>query len=371
LAPAILLALGLAASPAILAKANEPAPIYARALSPGDTIIFVAPAKYLDRGRVALARRRLEELGFKVRTPDKLFRKKGFLAGSDKERAAELMAAFEDPSVDAIFPGTGGYGTTRIIDKLDYDVIRRNPKVFIGFSDITALHIAINQRTGLVTFHSPNPEWGLGTDTNLSPFAAKWFWRALLAANYDEGSTRVGSSPAPAGYPIRIEPHDTGASDEAALFDGVPRPITLHPGKARGRLIGGNLSVVHALMGTPFEIQTDGRILFLEDVGEAPYRVDRMLSTMRLAGKFDHVAGVILGAFTAREDEPEWDEDATIDDVLRDYFADLGVPVVAHFPVGHVRYNTTLPVGAMAELDATDRTLRLLEDPVAGHPMSQ
>src|SRR5262245_35182935 len=117
-------------------------------------------------------------------------------------------------------------------------------------------------------------------------------------------------------------------------------------------------------MGTPYEIQTDGKILFLEDVGEAPYRVDRMLNTLRLAGKFDHVAGVILGQYSARKEEPKWDDDESIDDVLKDYFCNLKVPVLTHFPLGHVRYNTTLPVGAMAELDAKAQTLRILENPV-------
>jgi muramoyltetrapeptide carboxypeptidase len=117
-------------------------------------------------------------------------------------------------------------------------------------------------------------------------------------------------------------------------------------------------------MGSPYEIQTVGKILFLEDVGEAPYRVDRMLNTLRLAGKFDHVAGIILGQFSARKDEAKWDDDESIDDVLHDYFANLGVPVLAHFPLGHVRNNTTLPVGALAELDADAQTLRVLENPV-------
>jgi muramoyltetrapeptide carboxypeptidase len=365
------LAAALDSSAAIGADSKYPTPLYPKALAPGDTIIFIAPAKYLDKGRMSLARHRLEEMGFKVRTPETLFRKKGFLAGSDDERATELMAAFADPEVDAIFPGTGGYGTTRIVDKLNYDVIRRNPKILIGFSDITALHIAINQRTGLVTFHAPNPEWGLGGETNLSPFAAKWFWRALLAKNYDDAlldPQRAGSSPAPAGYTIETKSHDTGKSNDSSIFDGVPRPATLRAGQARGRIIGGNLSVLHALMGTPYEIQTDGKILFLEDVGEAPYRVDRMLNTLRLAGKFDRVAGVILGAFTAREEEAAWDDDATIDDVLRDYFAELSVPVLAHFPVGHVRYNATLPIGALVELDATRQSLEILENPVNFSP---
>lgn len=354
-------------------------PIRPRALVPGDTIAFVAPAKYLDRQRMSLAKCRLEHMGFKVRMPETLFRKQGFLAGADDVRAAELMAAFADPEVDAIFPGTGGYGTTRIVDRLDYELIRRNPKVFIGFSDITALHIAINQQTALVTFHSPNPQYGLGSDENLSPLAAKWFWRALLASSYSNASTNprcatgmnqpslsssFGGGRAPFGYTLTIKPDDPSNCEEVRVFCDVPRPVTLRKGVARGRLIGGNLSVVDSLMGSAYEIDTDDRILFLEDVGEAPYRVDRMLNTLRLAGKFDQVAGIILGAFTAREGEPAWDDDVSVDEVLRDYFAHLDVPVLAHFPVGHVSYNATLPIGVPVELDATAQTLKVLEDPV-------
>jgi muramoyltetrapeptide carboxypeptidase len=380
---------------------RDPAPIFPKALAPGDTVEIIAPAKYLDKDRVSLVKKRLEEMGFKVRIPENLFRKKGFLGGSDEERAAELNAAFADPEVKAIFPGTGGYGTTRIVDKLDYDVIRRNPKILVGFSDITGLHIAINQRTGLVTFHSPNPEWGLGVKDDLSPFAAKWFWRAILAKSYagveggrpsvragagsgDPRTTGVSSrdrerramrnpramrgrhaaeSPEE-GYLIVTHARKPPQPRDDTLFKDVPEPVTLRGGKGRGRLIGGNVSVVHALMGTPYEIQTDGKILFLEDVGEAPYRIDRMLNTLRLAGKFDHLAGVILGQFSARKDEAKWDDDESIDDVLKDFFGKLHLPVVTHFPIGHVRFNTTLPVGAMAELDADGQTLRILENPV-------
>jgi muramoyltetrapeptide carboxypeptidase len=335
-------------------KRVDAPPIFPKALAPGDTIMIVAPAKYLDKERVALAKERLEKMGFKVRIPADLFRKKGFLGGSDEQRAAEIMAGFSDPEVKAIFPGTGGYGTTRIIDKLDYDVIRRNPKILVGFSDITGLHIAVNEKTGLVTFHSPNPEWGLGIEKNLSPFAAKWFWRAILAKEY--GSEK--------GYLIRTHESDPPLPGDDKLFADVPRAQAMRGGKARGRLIGGNLSVVHAMMGTPFEIQTNGKILFLEDVGEAPYRVDRMLQTLRLAGKFDHVTGIILGQFTAREEEAGWDDDETIDQVLLDFFGKLNIPIVTHFPIGHVRFNTTLPEGTMAELDADAQTVRLLENPV-------
>jgi len=348
----------------IVGRATEPSPIFPAALKPGDLIEIVAPAKYLDKERVTLATKRLEEMGFKVRLPKNLFRKKGFLGGSDEERTAELMAAFADPDVKAIMPGTGGYGTTRIIDDLNYDTIRKNPKILVGFSDITGLHIAINQRTGLVTFHSPLPEWGLGIDKNLSPFAAKWFWRAILAKEYAAQSEPGRPRPRVAGYTIFTHGSKPPLPHDDTLFEDVPAPVTMQGGKARGRLIGGNLSVLHAMMGSPFEIQTAGKILFLEDVGEAPYRVDRMLSTLKLAGKLDGLAGVILGRFTSREKEPKWDDEASIDDVLKDYFGQLGVPVVNDFPVGHVRYNATLPVGALAELDADAQTLRLLENPI-------
>src|SRR4051794_16078261 len=216
-------------------KQSELPPIFPKALVPGDTVMIVAPAKYLDRERVSLAKQRLEKMGFKVRVPEGLFRRKGFLGGTDEERAAELMAAFADPKVNAIFPGTGGYGATRIIDKLDYDVICRNPKILVGFSDITGLHIAINQRTGLVTFHSPNPEWGLGVEKGLSRYAAKWFWRALLAKEYLSASSGPGYTILP-----RVsdeEPPETEESDEDASYDkyvtadgslivGSPQPAT-------------------------------------------------------------------------------------------------------------------------------------------------
>ena len=163
------------------------------------------------------------------------------------------MAAFRDPHVQAIFPGTGNYGSTRILDRLDYDLIRRNPKIFIGFSDITALHLAIQKKTGLITFHSPNPMWGLGSEGNLKEFSRKHFWGALLRRGYFDTDGRI----LPEGYCI------------SAPDDG-PQTKVISPGVAHGRLTGGNLSLIIALMGTEYEIETVGRVLFLEDVGERP-----------------------------------------------------------------------------------------------------
>ncbi|MEM8943861.1 MAG: LD-carboxypeptidase [Planctomycetota bacterium] len=143
-------------------------------LESGDTIMFVAPAGDLDKERMMLAQERLEERGYKIKFRDDLYVKDGYLAGSDQRRADELMQAFRDPNVKAIFPGTGGYGTMRILDLLDYDAIRANPKLLIGFSDITALHAAINRQAGLITWHSPNPQWGLGGESEVKPWESNY-----------------------------------------------------------------------------------------------------------------------------------------------------------------------------------------------------
>lgn len=325
-------------------KPIKPAPI-----QPGDTIMFIAPAGDLNKERMALAKQRLEAMGFITKQADDLFRSYGYLAGTDERRAEEIMQAFTDPEVDAIFPGTGGYGTTRILDRLDYKTIRKNPKMLIGFSDITGLHIAINKKAGLMTFHSPNPQYGLGSEGGFTEFSETYFWRAILRSSYydDEGN------PLPEGWTFEY-PED------------VPAPQALATGKARGRLIGGNFSLVAPTMGTPYEIDTKNKILFLEDVREAPYRIDRYLSNLRLAGKLDELNGVILGKFTRTEKEGEEPSEFSVRQVFDQYFADLGIPVIYDFPAGHHKFNATLPIGAMIELDANEDGCRItvLENPV-------
>jgi muramoyltetrapeptide carboxypeptidase len=331
----------------VAAFPDDPPPIFPAALQKGDTIAFVAPAGRLEKARIDQARARLEALGYVVRIPDDLYRERGYLAGDDKTRAAELMAAFRDPTVKAVFPGTGNYGTTRILDLLDYDVIRSNPKIFIGFSDITALHLAIQRKTGLVTFHSPNPMWGLGSEPAWEGFAADYFWRAIAAGSYGDPEGKSRS----AGYTFELPEVEQS------------KIKTLHGGTARGRLTGGNLSLICPLLGTPYEMQTEGRILFLEDVGERPYRVDRYLSHLKLAGKLDKLAGVIIGVFNDCDPKPG-EVSLSLDQVFLDYFEGLGIPVIQNFPVGHVKANATLPMGAMVELDADRRIVRVMEEPV-------
>ena len=320
---------------------KRPAP-----LSPGDTIMLVSPARPANEARSRLAAKTLEDLGYRVVIPDGFFKNAGrYLADTDQGRADQLNAAFADPEVDAIFPVTGGFGTTRMLHLLDYEIINANPKVFIGFSDITGLHLAFAKHTDLVTFHSPNPQWGLGSENGMHPFAERYFWRALNGPDPEQ----PGSGP---GYLI-----DPGQyNPEPAV------PIrTVAGGRGTGTIIGGNLALVAALMGTPHEIETAGRILYVEDVNEDPYRVDRMLATLKSAGKLDGVAGVVLGRFT--KGEIDEDNQYTMDNVFDDYFKDAPYPVLAHFPAGHVRDNATLPFGVPAELDAEAQTLRLLEEP--------
>ena len=311
--------------------------IIPRALNIGDTIAFCAPAAPLDTTRMILAKNRLIEMGFYVVQSESLFRRWGYLAGSDSLRADELMVFFRNPTVKAIFPGTGGYGTTRILDQLDYTIIRSNPKIFIGFSDITGLHIALNQIANLVTFHTPNPMYGLGSKGGLEPMAETYFWSLL------KGNDEI--------YQIPFD-----------LYGDSLRVEVIAPGKAQGCLVGGNLSLVCATMGSPYEIQTNGKLLFMEDIGEAPYRIDRYLRELKLAGKLDAVSGVILGRFTRRKEEPpDKPGDFTMDEVLDQYFKNLNVPVIKNFPAGHVRSNISLPLGALAELDTEQGVLRFLE----------
>jgi muramoyltetrapeptide carboxypeptidase len=322
-------------SRAPLARAQDDAWLKASALRPGDVIRFVAPAGPSEAERAVKAKKRFEAEGFRVVLPPNLSRRTGYLAGSDEERAAELNEALRDPDARAIFPCRGGYGLSRILDRIDYEALRRAPKIITGYSDLTALHLAVARKCRLITFHSPMPESSLWRDDGAYAFAASSFARALFADRYRSGA---------AGYLIDL-PRER------------PAPVRLVSGKATGRLVGGNLTLICATLGTPYAIEPKGNLLFVEDISEAPYRVDRMFAQLRLAGVLDQIAGLIVGSF----DETDT---AEVERVVRGYGANLKVPVVLGFPVGHIPTNATLPHGARAELDADLLQLRLLEDPV-------
>ena len=311
------------------------------ALSIGDTIAFCAPSGFLDSTRMSLARIRLEEKGFTVIQSDSLFKNWGYFSGTDEQRANELMSYFKNKSVKAIFPGTGGYGATRILSMLDYKTINNNPKIFIGFSDITALHIAINQKANLITFHTPNPMYGLGSINGLDPISELYFWSLMM--NNDDYS-----------YDIPFD-----------LYGDSLAVQIMVEGTSSGKLTGGNLSLICSMMGSPYEIETAGKILFIEDVGEAPYRIDRYLSELKLAGKLKAVNGIIIGRFSRRDKEPpDKSTDFKMDEVFEQYFSKMKVPVIYNFPSGHGSKNISLPMGCLVEINTSEEIFSVLDSPM-------
>jgi muramoyltetrapeptide carboxypeptidase len=308
-------------------------------LQPGMTVGLVSPASNVQEDETTqFAGDLIRSLGFKVKEGKNLYQRDQYLAGTDRQRAADINSMFADKSVDAIFCLRGGYGTPRILPLLDYKAIESNPKVLLGYSDITALLNAIYQRTGLVTFHGP-----IVAD-NFSGYTLNEFQKVLVQA---KTPVSLGSPPAFEIGPGRVE-----RENRITRFRG---------GKAQGRLIGGNLSLLCKLLGTPFEPDFQSKILFLEDVGEAPYRIDGMLTHLWLAGKLDQVAGIVFGKFTETDTE---ENTFSVEQVLRDRCASLKVPVIRGLMIGHVDDQTVLPIGCTAELDGDKGSLTLLESPL-------
>ncbi|MGH7397828.1 MAG: S66 peptidase family protein [Candidatus Rokuibacteriota bacterium] len=314
-----------------------------RRLAPGQTIGMVAPsAAPNEPERVRFAIDTIESLGFKVRPGAHLYDRDGYLAGSDAVRAADLNAMFADDDVDAIWCLRGGYGASRILPALDYALMQRKPKALIGYSDITALHMAIHRHAGLVTFHGPV------AFRAFTPYTLGELRRALWTA---EVPARLGGPPPFEGAEGRV--------------DWENRVATLVPGKARGRLLGGNLCLMSHLCGTPYFPDLRGAILFLEDIEEAYYRIDRMLTQLWLSGALAGVSGVAFGKFTSCDPSPYFLQNRPLEDILAERCRALGVPAVSGLMVGHVPDQTTLPIGCLAELDADTGTLTLLEPGVS------
>lgn len=318
------------------APAAPGGPLRPRVLKPNDAVGLITPSTYVsDPDRLALAVRTVEYFGLKAKLGRNVRQREGYLGGSVQERLADLHAMFADPEVKAVFPVRGGYGSAQLLDGVDYDLIRRNPKILIGYSDITALHLAIHQRTGLVTFHGPV------TISGFSEYTQKHFRQAL----FETAPLGALSNP-PESNPLR--PAHTLR--------------TVRPGRARGPLTGGNLTLICALMGTPYEIDTRGRILFLEDVDEQPYSVDRMLTQLRLAGKFRNVAGVVFGECAncrPREFRPSFESTLSLGEVIDQILGRLEVPVLSGLAIGHTDDQLTLPLGVMSSLDADKGTLTI------------
>ena len=331
------------AGAAALAAQSAAAPDLVRpqVLREGDTVGLITPSTFVsDPDRVQLALRTLEYFHLRPKLGRNVTRRTGYLGGTVAERLQDLHDMFRDPEVKAIFCIRGGYGSEQLLDGIDYPLIRRNPKIFLGYSDITAMHLAIQRHAGVVTFHGPVALSGF------SDYTQTWFRKALFSTDPIGAVTNPPET-------NKLRPRHTLR--------------TIRPGKAKGRLIGGNLTLIATTMGTPYEIQTQGRIVFLEDVGEEPYSIDRMLTQLRLAGKFRECAGIVFGEChdcKPREFQQSFDSTFSLGEVLDEILKQASVPVLSGLTIGHTDDQLTLPEGVMAMLDADNQQLIIEESGV-------
>ncbi len=319
-------------------QAATPTIIKPKRLSPGDTVGLVLPATAaFEADEIQFAKEQMEAIGFKVIIGKHAFDKWGYFAGHDRDRADDINQMFANDNVAGVVCYTGGWGSPRVLPYLDYDLIRRKPKVLIGYSDITALLNAVHRKTGLITFHGP-----VGGST-FDPFTLDNFRKVVMTAE------PAGLLPTPSKKPTE-------------LVDRTNRILKIAPGKATGPLIGGNLTMIATLMGTPYQPDTSGAIVFLEDVHEEPYRIDRMLTTLALGNIFDKCAGVVFGRCS---DCGVKGPSFSLEEILRDRFGGLAVPVISGLSFGHIEQKLVLPIGARATLDADGGTLRVEEGAVS------
>ena len=336
-----------------------------RRLLRGDAVSLVAPSGAASGpDRVEASIRALSDLGFRVKASPHCADAYGYLAGVDATRARELELAFLDPDTSAVICLKGGYGTPRILDLIDYSIIAAHPKVFLGYSDITALHIAFRQSVGLVTFHGPMPSSDMVPE--FDPASRASLETALFGLPDPPDPASNAVTPSPASIAATS---DTASKAAAApilrLENPSGRPFhALSGGIAEGELTGGNLSLIAATIGTPWELDARGKIIFIEDIDEAPYRIDRMLNQLRLAGKFEDCAGVAIGAWT-RCAPAEGKRSLTIEEILRDLILPCGKPVLAGIEAGHCAPTLTLPLGLSYRMNAEAPSLELLESPFA------
>lgn len=310
------------------------ASIKPKALREGDTVGLITPSTFVsDPDRLALAERTLRYFGLKPKFGRNVKKKEGYVGGTVAERVADLHEMFRDPEVKGIFCIRGGFGAAHLLEAIDYGLIASHPKILLGYSDITALHLAIQRKTGMVTFHGPV------VLSRFSAYTQEHFRKAVFETK-------------PLG--TLTNPPDSDPLRPAHTMR------TVRPGKARGALVGGNLTLISTTLGTPYEIDTKGKIVFIEDVDEQPYSVDRMLTHLKLAGKLDQAAGIVFGECAdcrPRDYKPSFDSTFTTGEVVDRILGKLSVPVFTGLTIGHTDDQLTLPLGVMATLDADEKKL--------------
>ena len=331
--------LATAISPVLAAGSANTKLAKPKRLQAGQTIGLIAPSSNVTENQdIAFAIDIIKSFGFKVKLGEHLYQRHGYLAGKDQDRAHDVNQMFKDPQVDGIFCLRGGYGSPRILPYLDFDSIGRHPKVIMGYSDVTALLNAIHTKTGMVTFHGPIAA------QNFSAYTLAQFKQVLF-----------GSKPQIIAQPPPFEMVEGQAERDNRI-------TVIHQGKATGELIGGNLSLMVKLVGTPYEPTYQGKILFLEDVGEAPYRIDGMFTHLKLAGRLNELAGIVFGKCSECDAK---DNSLSIEQVLNDHLKPLGIPVVRGLMIGHIDDNATIPIGTMAKLDTDVAGIIMLESAVS------
>ncbi len=329
---------GVLASASIPQSALPKSFVQPQRLQLGDVVGLIAPASSDDNPlHLQTAQNTVRGMGLVPKFGGHVSDRFGYLSGTDQDRAADINRMFADPSVRAIFVIRGGWGSARLLPLIDWDLVQAHPKLLVGLSDATALHLAIAACTGFASVHAPNVSNRWDTTSWNS------FWRLAFTGETPLLGGVEDQNPAPPRWPV----------------------TTIRSGRARGRLLGGNLTVITTLMGTPWLPDFDQAILFLEEVGEAEYRIDRMLNQLALAGVLGKVAGVIFGQCSrCRSDYPDY-AGFTVSQVLDQYLSALKVPSFSGANFGHVANQLCLPVGGLVEMDADAGTIRLLKPIVA------
>ncbi len=292
-------------------------------LQKGDTIGILTPASAFNPNRLTEAISNFEQFGLKVKIAPNTLKHNGFLAGSDSERLEDLHTLFADKEVKGIFCVRGGYGASRLLPNIDFKLISENKKIFAGYSDITALLTAFWKKASLKGFHAP---MGLA---NFTDFVIDSYQKTFFENGHD------------------------------IIY--AEQPKILHNGKARGKLLGGNLAVFVTLLGSEYWIDTKDKILFFEDIDEEPYRIDRFLTQLLIGGHLQQAAGIILGQFTNCETKNESDQSFPVQKVIQERLSNLQIPIIQGFPFGHVDKNMILPFGAEVEIDSSNASLRFLD----------
>lgn len=308
----------------------------AQALQPGDTVALVCPAsRPFDPGKIAQSQQWLEAEGYRVIVGKHVLKRYGNFAGTDEERLEDFHEAWANPDVKALICERGGNGASRLLPSIDYNLIRANPKLLIGYSDITALHLAIHKMTGLITLHGP-----VAMDACSTRYSYEQFTRALTSREpLGDILDPVPDKPFPPTYP--------------------PFRAVVREGQASGQLVGGNLTLIMETMGTPYEMETEGKILFLEDLNEEPHFYDAYFTQLWQSGKLHAAAGIIVGHCASSEPRGTFISNFSLEDLVEQHMGNLGIPVVYGMRIGHTPDQCVLPVGALATLNATGDSVTL------------